>query len=183
MSEAREKLTAAINAAGLCIRSKFVPFSQSRRKDDKYPSLNWHVTLLRGTKEVITTDYMSGSAHCPAYKNPSLFPGDKKAVDKYTTDKRIAEECETGRATWNNFSRGCGRKIEPDPVNVIWCLIGDCDVLDAGSFEDWAAECGYDTDSRSAEKTYRDCLEIALKLRAVLGDDTLRTLRDAGKDY
>ena len=59
----------------------------------------------------------------------------------------------------------------------------DADVLDYPTFEEWADTFGYDCDSRSAEKTYRDCLEIALKMRAIFGEADLTKLRDTFQDY
>lgn len=73
--------------------------------------------------------------------------------------------------------------IQPDPVNVIWCLQCDAGVIDYGTFEQWAADFGYDADSRSAEATYRACLETALKLRAGIGEEGLRQLQEAFQDY
>lgn len=38
-------------------------------------------------------------------------------------------------------------------------------------FEDWAAEYGFDTDSRKAEKLYKACLDVSEKLKRFLGDE------------
>ncbi len=47
------------------------------------------------------------------------------------------------------------KKVEPKPEAVLGCLISDAVGLDcAPLFEDWAAEYGYDTDSKSAERIY-----------------------------
>jgi hypothetical protein len=47
----------------------------------------------------------------------------------------------------------------------------------------WADTYGYDKDSRSGEKIYRACLEIGLKLRAMIGDQNITKLRDLFQDY
>jgi hypothetical protein len=73
--------------------------------------------------------------------------------------------------------------ILPDPADVIHSLVMDSSVLDAGGFEGWAGDFGYDTDSRSAEATYRACLEIALKMRAAFGDSGMAELQTAFGDY
>lgn len=73
--------------------------------------------------------------------------------------------------------------ILPDALDVIYSLVMDSSVLDAGGFENWAADYSYDTDSRSAESTYRACLDIALKMRGAIGESGLETLRDAFQDY
>lgn len=167
----------AIKKHGLTVESHFVPFSLSRNKAEKNKNLNWIVTLRRNGREVLTTDYSAGVAHCPAYEI--------KGQSKQEKDALIAVECESGFAqilmTWGSVYKG--RPIYPDSVNVIWCLVMDSGVLFYGGFEDWAAEYGYDTDSRKAESLYRQCLDSALKLQAALGPDALEELREAFQDY
>lgn len=181
MSEAHDKLAACIDKHGLSLRSEFVPFSKSRNAAEKSPSLNWKVTLIKSGRDILTTDYMAGMAHCPSYKQGA----------KWTLDYRdaITFETEKGRRAVNRGSGvGFQKPIEPDPVDVIWSLMRDADVLDSGGFENWASELGYDTDSRKAEAIYHEaiyheCLELALKLRAGIGEQALSELRDAGQDY
>lgn len=166
---------ALISELGLTVESVFVPFSQSRNKAEKHPTLNWRVTLKRDGRDILTTDYSAGSAHCPAYKAKTL--GAQNSVDR---DNAIRWECEHGRA---KLAISGGRPILPGTIDVLYSLAMDSDVLDAGGFEQWAGDLGYDTDSRSAETTYRACLDIALKMRSGLGDDNLRRLREAFQDY
>ena len=131
---------------GLSRALKFVPFSQSRNASEKYPSLNWKVTLQHNGREVLTTDYMQGCAHARSYKQ-----GDNTV----RRDQMVREECETGR-----------NAPTPDLRDIVYSLVMDSDVIDYPSFEEWASNFGYETDSRKAEAIYRACLDIALKLRA-----------------
>lgn len=62
-------------------------------------------------------------------------------------------------------------------------FISDCDAFYYGDFEQWAADFGYDTDSRKAEKIYQECLRGALKLRAAIGQEGMDALREACQDY
>lgn len=78
---------------------------------------------------------------------------------------------------WNDYPP------QPDPVDVLYSLVMDSDVLNYGTFEYWASEFGYDADSRSAESTYRACLETALKMRAAIGDAGMETMKTAFEDY
>jgi len=55
--------------------------------------------------------------------------------------------------------------------------------LNYPDFESWASEFGYDTDSRKAERTYRADVETGIKLRYALGEDGLRKLREAARDF
>jgi len=173
-----------IEALGLTVESVFVPFSQSRNKGEKHPSLNWRVTILHNGREILTTDYSAGSAHCPSYKHN----------DRAETHHMIAWECENGfkasGVRWGSRPEAYGatrgnvaQAIKPDSLAVLASLAMDSDVLEARGFEDWASNFGYDTDSRKAESIYRTCLEIALKLRHALGDSGLQTLRTAFEGY
>jgi hypothetical protein len=173
----RNEIETIVAELGLSVSAVFVPWSQSRNKNEKYPSLNWRVTLKRGDREILTTDYAAGFVHCPAYKNPEYSQGrtihGRRAIER---------ECENGRAYLGEWSKG-GTRILPDTLDVLCSLTLDASVLDSSGFEEWASEIGYDVDSRKAEAAYRACLEIALKLRAGIGDDGLAKLRDALSDY
>lgn len=185
MEAANAKRRAIMDRLGLSIVSTFVPFSQSRHKDEKSPSLNYRVTLRRAApppnvpafSEILTTDYSMGCGHCPASQAPVKELGHKNSLAR---DAVIRQECEQGRA----LRAGQGRNpILPDPLHVISSLLSDADVIDCTSFEDWAGNLGYDTDSRKAEAMYRTCLEIALKLRNGIGEVGLAELAEAFRDY
>ncbi len=76
------------------------------------------------------------------------------------------------------FSKGQGHHSEePQLDEVLDCLASDAaSIQDGASFEDWAADLGYDTDSRKAERTYQAVKDQAEKLRALLGDDNYERL-------
>lgn len=70
------------------------------------------------------------------------------------------------------FSQGSAHKKPPTLADVLDCLASDASGVDnAQSFEEWASEYGYDTDSRKAEKTYNICRQQAQELKALLGQD------------
>ncbi len=219
----KNPLEAAIEAHGITVKAEFVPFSKSRNAtrtdtDGKpWKSLNWKVTLQRNGRDILTTDYGAGVAHCPGYgskvapthfqahnyRNSSgkPYPGTTSMYRTATPAERLnqyreaiaAAECESGfpmeidpwgRGPENVFKRKANSEaIQPKLTDVVHSLVMDASVLDSGGFEDWAADLGYDTDSRKAESIYRECLEIALKLRAGLGESVLSELREAAQDY
>lgn len=173
-------------------------------------SLNWKVTIKRNGREVLTCDYSAGSAHCPGHgvqKAPSTFRphhyrksgGRLRLANVAETltqyrEALCAAECESGVAMgWDGFTTRAYKNtfkakhpavpILPDAANVLHGLTMDSYVLDAGGFEEWAADFGYDTDSRAAKSTYRACLDIALKMRAALGDAGLSRLKEIFQDY
>lgn len=202
-------IKATLDDMGLSIYAKFVPFSQSRAKNDKHKTLNWTVALRRDGRDVITFDYSAGIAHCPGYAvkhadasfqgsiyenaNGKPYVGTTRRYRSPTPAEKIrqyreqlaAAECETGYPMQGYpFTRvRSSLPIMPDPVEVVCSLVMDSTVLDSGGFESWAADFGYDPDSRKAYATYQSCVETALKLRAAIGDAGLERLRTAYADY
>lgn len=173
MNTTKESIEAVAATLGITMTVEFVPWSKSRNKGEKLPSLNWTITLHKVGKAFLTTDYMTGMGHCPSYKQGRL-----------TTDQdaNIRKECETGHTCRDGFVYR-GKPILPSLADVLPSLASDAEAIDCGTFEAWADNYGMDTDSRKAEATYRACLEIGLKLRAALGEDGLKTLREAVQDY
>jgi len=165
-----------IAECGLTIESKFIPWSKSRNSKDVMPSLNWEVTLLKNGKEILTTDYSAGVAHCPAYRQ-----NDKSILHH----EEIMMECEKGfTATGyeNEYIRITKNlPILPEDRDVIYSLLMDAETLDY-DFEDWCSNLGFDADSRKAESMYNQCKEITLKLLRI-GTPSIDKLRDAFQDY
>jgi hypothetical protein len=67
------------------------------------------------------------------------------------------------------FSQGWAHTKPPTAADVLDCLASDASGADE-SFEDWAANYGYDTDSRKAERTYNAVRKQTARLRQFLGD-------------
>lgn len=82
------------------------------------------------------------------------------------------------------FSKGFGHHGKaPSASEVLACLVMDAAPFSHGiSFEDWADEYGYDTDSRKAERIYKYCDEAADKLQAFLGRDLFAAVTTDGLD-
>lgn len=168
---------------GVTLSAEFVPFAQSRNKKEKEPSLNWLVTLKKGDREVLTTDYMQGCGHCPAYQRnnfntPTVNPANEKRA-------AIAQECATGFEAKGGMMGGQfkrGRKLEPEVIDVFYSLLSDSSVLDCRDFADWASDFGMDADSIKARAMYDACMADALKLRAAFGDKTMSDLRELFED-
>lgn len=167
---------------GITIESVFVPWSESRnfkpgaRVTER--SLNWRVTLKRDDREILTTDYSAGIGHAPSYKHGVRLSLDGEAALVHETER--GTHAKPSAMLGHVFS---GKPIALDPCDVIYSLVSDADVIEHPSFESWANDLGYNADSRKAEATYRACLEIALALRAGIGDSGLTKLREACEGY
>lgn len=61
---------------------------------------------------------------------------------------------------------------EPTAADVLGCVLLDASgVVRGQTFDEWAADYGYDTDSRRAEALYRRVVEQTDRLRELLGDE------------
>lgn len=77
----------------------------------------------------------------------------------------------SGRRMTVYFSQGAAHEREPTEVEVLECLAGDAAGYEnAGSFADWAADYGYDPDSRKAEKIYNTISGQIRALKKFLGN-------------
>lgn len=178
----KQEIKALIDSLGITYKAKFVPFSQSRNAKEKHLSLNWLVAVERGNQS-ITTDFMQGIGHLKGYCYSS--------ANKLVEHNNIKYAVESGKWDESHDKAGFRTKDQtfwknipaPDIVDVLYSLVMDSDVIDYATFEDWANNSGYDADSRNAEKIYRACIEIALKMRVMFGDSGMQQLREAFQDY
>lgn len=179
--EAAETLEREAGAIGLFIECEFVPWSRSRNAKEERPSVNWRIQLKRsrGVGEspswlIWEGDYTQGSGHLKTPKgfNPGRLDG----------DAAVRQACETKKGFWGRTVIPDVFVVEPALSEILHCLLVDASAIDEGSFEDWAESLGYDSDSRKAEAMWRACVELGLKLRSALGDETFRRFRELAAD-
>ena len=175
-SEAKQEIAKQLESMGLTMVAQFVPLSRSRNANEKSRTLNWRVTILHHGARVLTTDYSAGCAHTEAYKAPVNGPHGLGGRHCVMRDDAIRAECETGRTR-------SGKRVNLDIADVMYSLNAELVVLEFACFESWAAEYGYDADSRKAHAIYTGCLENALKLRAGIGQAKLDKLQELFTDY
>jgi|SRR5215472_2608761 len=77
-----------------------------------------------------------------------------------------------GRRLTVPFFMGPANTREPTAADVLYCLVSDASSYEnATGFEDFCRDFGYDTDSRKAERIYRQLERQAPKVRRLLGED------------
>lgn len=107
-----------------------------------------------------------------ADSNPNM--ADSNNMNHYKVTLRM-----NGRQMTVPFSQGYGIKHEPTAADVLDCLASDAaGFQNTRSFEEWAAEYGYDTDSRKAESTFRNVKRQTEKLMNLIGDHFDRLVWD-----
>ena len=140
------------------------------------PVLHWIVTLTIG-KASMQADYTEGMGHIEGYQ----------AFHKTKYDKRVAMKCyrhtcETGKL-YRPLSVGLywrsiiGTQPAPDVLDVLYCLATDSESLQYTSYESWAAEFGYNEDSRKGEQAYIKCVQQSVRFGSLLGFPNLEKLR------
>jgi hypothetical protein len=179
---AERELTEKLAANDITVEVKFVPRSKS--PNPKAEQVNWEYTLKRGGKAILSGPFMQGIGHIKGWK--MNWSGRKSMLD----EEILTAVLETGGATHLTTSdtilprnprsnlRPRIRVEEPSPASIVSCLCLDASAIDCPDYESFADELGYEKDSRSGEKIYRECLAIGLKLRAALGDSVLTELRE-----
>lgn len=96
---------------------------------------------------------------------------------------RITAPCCTGKHSQKKmvgfglyFSQGSAHTEDPTLADVLDCLASDASGYDGQTFENWASDYGYDTDSRKAEKTFRAIKRQSEQLRRTIGQDAYEEL-------
>lgn len=104
----------------------------------------------------------------PTGENPHME--DSGRMDNWKVKLRSKKQGTTMRLY---YSKGVGHHgAEPTADEVLDCLASDTAGIDnSNGFNDWCSEYGYDTDSRRAEKTYRQCERQAERLKKFLGEE------------
>lgn len=102
-------------------------------------------------------------------QNPNMIEDKKWPATHY----RCEISCGTRRMT-TYFSMGMAHTKAPDVESVLDCLASDASsVSHDETFEQWADNLGYDTDSRKAEKIYKACVKTARQLRRLMKTENL----------
>lgn len=75
-----------------------------------------------------------------------------------------------GRRMSVQYHMGSAHKSSPELLGVLGCLFSDASSGDT-DFSDFCSEFGYEEDSRKAEKTWKACASMNVRLHKLLGSD------------
>ena len=172
VEEKRPEAKKVIRDLNLTITSTFVPYSQTRDAVEqplvRQRSMNWVVSLFRGSRFVVTSAYQLGVQDCPSYAGGPAFP--------FGFTGGIVRETELGLfATTQNF----GKKIKPRPESVIEMLVMLEKTRLDSCFKVWADRRGLDPYDPDTLRLYRQGMDIYTRMRAALGDENLARLEHA----
>lgn len=175
------ELNTIIEQLGLTYNAQFVPTKQPAATVP-HPQLHWVCTLAKGAQSM-SVPYHQGCAHVIRYQRYH-----KTTYDKGLHDEMIRQACETGivHTNWaqdRTYLHKTIKQPKPKLADILYALVMESDVLNCSGFEDWATNYGYNTDSREAERTYRQYLEQSLQLRNLIGQSKFDELITAFQDY
>lgn len=126
----------------------------------------WAVTIL-SSGQSFQTEYSMGAAHRNYRGKPIKLPSPYKRLS--------VEELERLKRTVPN---------KPDLLDVVYCLVSDAQCVAFGqTFEDFAADLGYDEDSRTAERAYNACRDTYFAMIRLVGQSGFEELCELYQDY
>lgn len=168
-------------------------------ESDPWPHLCYKVTL-RCEGRTLTTEFKNGigcvdwtrfrqrleSSVPPSCGDIGQAVAEQIATIALSMTRQFRKDIETqwkvARTAKLAHDSKCG--TDPDVDQVLWCLISDAvgPYWHRESFEDWASNYGYDTDSRRAEATYNACRSEGESLAVLLGNRTREAFEDVEED-
>ena len=155
--------------------------------DGDWPCVSYEVTITFKGKEVIRTTYRMGLGFVDIKKaRPDSFAqrwSDEDQEMIYTWERKPYAKFQDKQRQANIAAKLARRQnVTPALAEVLHCLLMDGEAFfNAQSFEDWASDFGYDSDSRKAEEIYRKCDATGRKL-AQLPREVLEQVRQLTAD-
>ena len=161
------------------------------KESKDWPHIAYQVTLSHKGREVWSGPYRLGVGHVK-YPKKGAFAKIHMTERESSVLKTLQE---SPNAVWKDASSyeihaslaaklAKAQQVTPKLADVLHSLLSDGSPhFDSCSFEEWASEYGYDTDSRKAESIYRECLETGRKLARAFSPSDLEALRQAAQEY
>lgn len=181
-----ENITSTLEALGFSLVIVSGPKGEVR--DNDWPCISYTVQLLLKGRLVIETDYSLGVGHVKVPKRwedqPNGLTSDE--VCAFNTLRNNPGAQLKNKAFHASLAAKLAKaqKVTPQLADVLHSLISDGEAyFDAMSFEDWAANYGYDADSRKAENIFRKCDEIGRALARGIPAELLSQVREILADY
>lgn len=167
-ADTQETVGAFAERHGITMTAKLLGIGPDYAGDssmDDPRATHWLVTLTYAGRK-LSTPYHMGSAFW-RWKRSGKWGEAGERVNEYAPVLRAGR----GLSLWGEeVIRDRSEPIPPELADVLNSLRLDAEGIEnARNFEEWAGEYGYDTDSRKAEETYRDCQKMAGKLARFLG--------------
>lgn len=178
-------ITAKLTELGFALEIKSGP---TGKFENDWPAIAFGVALLFKGKLVLETEYSLGIGHVDIKKaRPDSIMGGWTSAEQsmlyaWHSNPSVRFKDEGVRAKIAaKLAKQQG--VRPELDSVVHSLLMDGEAFfNAQSFEDWAGDFGYDSDSRKAEAIYRACDSIGRKLSAHIPKTVLGEARELTQD-
>lgn len=190
-TETKETTETALRELGFSLAVLIGP--RADVADNDWPNIKYRVELRFNDKPILETDYKLGVGHVDC-QNPKVdtslagvklrLSSDEESLLRIWQRKPHAQF--VSKPTWATVAAKLAtyQKVAPSLPDVVHSLLLDGEPYFNGeSFEDWASNFGYETDSRKAEEIYKACMEIGRQLKRGLPHDTITKAREILQDY
>lgn len=155
-----------IERTGLTIHTVYLHTVKNKwREEDKPPHVYnavFNVTFTRADRQPFTFEFTNSMAD--SFKSVSIHNmsyDDKKALEHFARSPK--------NLRYGSYAR-VNKRL--DNYSILSCML-----LIDGDFDDFCADFGYDTDSKSAERIYQECLRQSHALRAIFDHDEIEALQ------
>jgi hypothetical protein len=180
-----KELTAKLTELGFALQSTE---AAGTVKED-WTCLAYTVTLSYQGRDVLTTAFHLGTGHVSREEiarvndhlsTPARYAAYYVAALRKPYTKFVDQKGWVAAVAY--AANRC--KVQPCLADVLHSLISDGTAYFTHStFEDWAADYDYDTDSRKALATYEQCIDIGRKLARALPANVLEQVQALTADY
>lgn len=146
---------------------------------DDWPCISYVITYRKGNSE-LRIPYHLGVGHVDWNKSPqggyNALNNDDQAM--ILVMRRSPHARPSDKAQWAATAAKLARlqKVQPDVHEALATVCRDTKEAFESSFEEWAANFGFDPDSREAERIYRGEIERYLRLLSIMNRDALDAL-------
>lgn len=148
------------------------------RKRDDWNCDAWSVTFKNKDK-AFSTEYYTGLGH-RQIKKSAFF--DSSIKWRKVDTMQYEPICNKDSMYYINWAKQNLIPVKPPAAGVLHSLCMDSQAL-AMSFDDWANEYGYDSDSLKALNTYQACCKIAKDMLQVFTRKDIKALNELLQDY
>lgn len=151
--------------------------------EKQWPHLAYNIRLLYKGREVISTPYKLGVGHVKVPKRwedqpPGLTTDEQCAFNTLRNNPHAQLKDKKLHASFA-AKLAYVQKVFPKLEDVMHSLCMDGEAFfNAQTFEQWAADCGYDVDSRAAEQIFNACDAIGRKLARKIPSAVLEQVRE-----
>lgn len=164
---------------------------------DNWPCIEYTLRISNERRQIVWTgEYRLGVGHVqwPSaaivaanyHSSTRGLTSDEENVCRIHARGQTVKKTPEGLATEASAAAKLAKiqEVAPNLNDVCHSLLSDGSAFfDGQRFEDWAADMGYDADSRKAEATFRACDEIGRALSRALSRDQLDGLREWAGNY